>query len=68
MVQVRCRIWEVVMDRPGQEDGANNQCSPLALCIPFQRPLQLLHPTHPHPSCVFFGLFSLFLNPMEIKL
>lgn len=71
MVQVRCRIWEAVMDRPGQEDGGNNQRSPLALCIPFQRPLQLLHPNPPTPFVVlwfFFCLFSLFLNPMEIKL
>lgn len=70
MVQVRCRVWEVVMDGPGQEDGANNQRSPLALCIPFQHPLQLLHPNPPTPFMVlwFFGLVSLFLNPMEIKL
>lgn len=54
MVQVRCRIWEVVMDRPGQEDGANNQSSPLTLCIPFQCPLQLLHPDPPTPFTVLW--------------
>lgn len=42
------------MDRPGQEDGANNQSSPLTLCIPFQRPLLLLHPDPPTPFMVLW--------------
>lgn len=37
---------------------------------PSSVPCNCFTPTHPHPSwfCGFFCLFSLFLNPMEIKL
>lgn len=36
---------------------------------PSSVPCNRFTPTHPHPSRFYcFGLFSLFLNPMEIKL
>lgn len=38
------------------------------LCIPFQHPLQQLHPDPPTPFMVLAFCLSLFLNPVEIKL
>ena len=59
--QARCGIWEVVMDRPGQQDGANNRPLPSRSASPSSVPRSCITPTHPQLLWFYFFLVFTYL-------